>query len=55
VHLAACTTRMAVQLLDTHGYSKLDHDWVVLNFRPGSTPVAQGSFSIDPACPLAVH
>lgn len=54
-HLAAVTARMAVQATLRTGYPPLDHDWTVLNFRPGSIPVQQGILAPDAACPKANH
>lgn len=54
-HLAAVTTRMAVQAFAEVAYPPLDHDWAVVNFRPGSRPVEQGMLVPDGGCPLPVH
>jgi molybdopterin/thiamine biosynthesis adenylyltransferase len=54
-HLAAVTARMSVQALLCVPYPDSDHDWTVLNFRPGSNPVRQGNLAPDPSCPLPVH
>lgn len=55
VHLAAVTARMAVQALMRTHYPKPDHDWTILNFRPGSPPVQQGALHPDPGCPMSAH
>lgn len=52
-HVAAVASRMAVQSLRRTRYPQPDHDWTVLNFRPGKTPVQQGALHADPDCPIA--
>jgi molybdopterin/thiamine biosynthesis adenylyltransferase/ubiquitin-protein ligase len=54
-HLAAITARMSIQALLRVAYPALDHDWTVVNFRPGSTPVQQGSLVALPDCPMGMH
>jgi molybdopterin/thiamine biosynthesis adenylyltransferase len=50
-HVGAVASRMSIQALRATKYPELDHDWVVLNFRPGAIPVQTGVLAAHPDCP----
>jgi len=53
--LAAVTTRMAIQTLTAVPYPPLDHDWTILNFRPGGEAVTADYLEAHPGCPRSSH